>query len=138
MPTIPFRCLLLAILWYASCCVYNSVTGTVHTTTISTNKNKSILTYQHGVALHVSIFPTSSSGESQEYQTKLWNSVTLIWISILRFAFFFHNECAFVECNLTMHTKTLGMYCFCLSLRSIKKNIHYNFVLYLILIIILM
>jgi hypothetical protein len=38
-----------------------------------------------GVALHVSTLPKSSSGESQEYQAKFLNWVTLIWIHILKF-----------------------------------------------------
>jgi hypothetical protein len=38
---------------------------------------------------------------------------------------FFDSEYTFVNCNLTMHTKTLVMYDFYLSF---KINIHYNFI----------
>jgi hypothetical protein len=79
--------------------------------------------------LHVSTFPKSSSGESQEYQTKFVNRVTSIWIRNLQFGFvFFDNECSFVKCSLTMHKKTVLIYGFYLSLRLFKTNIHYNFV----------
>jgi hypothetical protein len=71
----PRMCLYLALTEYASCCVLNIiVTGTVYATIVS------ILTYQHlflllntGGVLHVSTFPRSSSGDSQEYQSKFFN-----------------------------------------------------------------
>jgi hypothetical protein len=42
--------------------------------------------------------------------------------------FCFHTEYTSVKCNLTMHTRTLIMYSFYLSLRLFKGNIRYNFV----------
>jgi hypothetical protein len=42
--------------------------------------------------------------------------------------FFFDSEYTFVKFNLTVHTKTLVMYDFYLSLRLFKTNVHYNFV----------
>jgi hypothetical protein len=78
--------------------------------------------------LHVSTFPRSSSGESQVYQIKLLNWVTLILIHILQFGFVFDSEYTFVKYDLTMHTRTLVMYGFFLSLRLFKTNIYNDFV----------
>jgi hypothetical protein len=79
-----------------------------------------------GIVLHVLTFPRSSSGESEEYQSKFMNWVTLIWTHILQFGFVFNSAYTFVKCNLTIHTKNLVMYTFYLSLRLFKANIYYN------------
>jgi hypothetical protein len=113
--------------WFLEYKLKNSTNGAVYTTMISTEwRPKLIQTYQHllctGVALHASTFPRSSSGGSQEYQTKFLNWVTLIRIHILQFDFVFDSEYTFVTCNLTMHTKTPVMYGFHLSLNCWKMT----------------
>jgi hypothetical protein len=57
-----------------------------------------------------------------------WIELTLIWIHILKFGFVFDSEYTFVKYNLSLHTRTLVMYGFYLSLRLFKTNIYYDFV----------
>jgi hypothetical protein len=66
----------------------------------------------------------SSSGESQEYQSKFLNWVTLIWSHVLQF--FFNIEYTFAICNLTVHPKTPVIYGSYISIRLFKTNILYN------------
>jgi hypothetical protein len=95
--------------------LYYSVNGAIYMISTEWRQNRykwiSICLLCTGVALYVSNFPRSSSGKSQEYETKFLNWVPLIWIHILQFVFFY-SECTTVKCNLTMHTKTLVMYGF--------------------------
>jgi hypothetical protein len=63
------------------------------------------------VTLHVSIFPRSSTGESQEYQSKFLNWVTLVPIHVLQFGLVFNIEYTVVKSNLQYKIRILAAVC---------------------------